>query len=346
MPSLQAEKDSVAIHFVREALREVYRRGLDADRLLQDTGISARLLDFDQARVPAERFSALWLAVAAALDDEFFGLDARRMKVGSFAVLTRFMLGAKHLRGALQRAQRLFEIVLDDTAVALNEDGGDAAIELRPTLRSAARSVVPFAHETLLMLLHGLMCWLAGRRIAIRQAEFAYPRPAHWREYTLMYSPQLHFDQARTRIVVDAEVLDAPVVQNERGARAFLREAPYNIVLKYKDTHGWSARVRHALRERAPPDWPDFARLAAVLGTTPSVLRRGLEREGTSFRGIKDALRRDLAIEHLSHSRLPVPAIAQAVGFTEPSAFHRAFKQWTGVRPGEYRRRQARRDPS
>jgi AraC-like DNA-binding protein len=54
---------------------------------------------------------------------------------------------------------------------------------------------------------------------------------------------------------------------------------------------------------------------------------------------IKDALRRDLAIEQLSHGDLPVPEIARAVGFAEPSAFHRAFKQWTGVRPGEYRRR-------
>ncbi len=341
MPTPQPEKDSVSIHFVREALAGVRRRGLDAGALLAAAGISERLLGFDQARVSAERFSALWLAVAAALDDEFFGLDRRRMKVGSFATLTRFMLGARNLRGALQRAQRLFEIVLDDTAIALVEDGAEAAVELVPAA-DAGPPVVPFAHETLLVLLHGLMCWLVGQRIALLRAEFAYPRPAHWREYTLMYSPQLGFGTSRTRIVFDAARLDAPVVQNERSARAFLRGAPYNIVLKFKDTHSWSARVRHALRDRAPLAWPTFDALAAQLGVGASVLRRGLEREGASFRAIKDALRRDLAIEQLSHSALPVPQIAQAVGFTEPSAFHRAFKQWTGVRPGEYRRQAAR----
>lgn len=344
MPVLQPEKDSVSISFVHEALAGVRRRGLDPGPLLQAAGIPERLLDFEQSRVSAESFSALWLAVAAALDDEFFGLDARRMKVGSFATLTRFMLGAKDLRAALQRAQRLLEIVLDDLAAALVEDGGQAAIELLPTARAADRPVVPFAHETLLVLLHGLMCWLVGRRIAIERAEFAYPRPPRWREYTVMYSPQLCFDQARTRIVFDAELLDAPVVQTERSAREFLREAPYNIVLRYKDTNSWSARVRHVLRELSPEDWPDFDALAAQLGSSASVLRRGLEREGTSFRAIKDALRRDIAIERLSHSNLPLPEIALAVGFAEPSAFHRAFKQWTGVRPGEYRRQRNGRD--
>lgn len=342
MPDLQPEKDSVSISFVHEALAGVRRRGIDPGPLLQAAGIPERLLDYEQSRVSAESFSALWLAVAAALDDEFFGLDARRMKVGSFATLTRFMLGAKDLRGALLRAQRLVDIVLDDTAVALAENGGEAAIELLPTAR-ARGTVVPFAHETLLVLLHGLMCWLVGRRIDILRAEFAYPRPTRWREYAVMYAPQLRFEQPRTRVVFDAELLDAPVVQNERSAREFLREAPYNIVLKYKDTHGWSARARYLLRELPPQDWPGFEHLAAELGASPSVLRRGLEREGTSFRAIKDALRRDIAIERLSHSNLPLPEIALAVGFAEPSAFHRAFKQWTGVRPGEYRRQQGMR---
>ncbi|MFA5941229.1 MAG: AraC family transcriptional regulator [Sinimarinibacterium sp.] len=335
----QPEKDSVSISFVHEALEGLRARGIGAGEVLATAGIPEGLLEADQARVSAERFSALWLAVAAVLDDEFFGLDARRMKVGTFATLTYFTIGAKTLRGALQRAIRLFDIVLDDTRIGLGEDAAHAWLDLGPS--AAGRPLRPFAHETLLVLLHGLMCWLIGRRIPIIQADFAYARPARWREYSVMYSPQLRFDQPQTRIRFDVEFLDAPVAQDERGAREFLHEAPYNIVLKYKDTHSWSARVRQVLRDEDPQAWPAFDDLAQRLGATVSVLRRGLEREGSSFRAIKDALRRDMAIERLSHSSLPVPAIAQAVGFTEPSAFHRAFKQWTGVRPGEYRRRHA-----
>jgi AraC-like DNA-binding protein len=66
-------------------------------------------------------------------------------------------------------------------------------------------------------------------------------------------------------------------------------------------------------------------------------LRRKLKQEKTSFQDIKDQVRRDLAIYHLSQSKLGLDQIAQKVGFTETSTFHRAFKKWTGVTPGHYR---------
>lgn len=333
------EKDSVSISFVAEAVHAVRRAGLPVAPLLQTAGIPERLLESPQSRIAAERFSALWLAVAAALDDEFFGRDSRRMKVGSFAAITYGCVGARTLFDAVRRMVRLFGIILDDVALELAVDGAYAELRLQPSARAAGKPVEPFAHETLLVLSHGLMCWLVGRRIDIRKADFAYSRPPHWVEYQVMYTQQLAFECPCTRIVFDAALLAAPVRQTQRSATAFLHDAPYNIVLRYKNADSWSARVRHALRDTAPDDWPGFDPLAAQLDSSPSALRRALEREGTSFRAIKDALRRDLAIEQLSHGTAPIPEVARAVGFAEPSAFHRAFKQWTGVRPGEYRRR-------
>ena len=65
--------------------------------------------------------------------------------------------------------------------------------------------------------------------------------------------------------------------------------------------------------------------------------RRRLRDEGHGFQALKDALRRDAAIAHLARPELTLPEIAQRLGFSEASTFHRAFKKWTGVAPGEYR---------
>ena len=62
-----------------------------------------------------------------------------------------------------------------------------------------------------------------------------------------------------------------------------------------------------------------------------------MDDEGESYRKILDDLRRDLAIELLSDSGKNLAEIADTLGFSETSAFHRAFKKWTGTRPGEYR---------
>ena len=83
---------------------------------------------------------------------------------------------------------------------------------------------------------------------------------------------------------------------------------------------------------------PSLDEAADRLHMSPRTLHRRLEEEGTSFRAIKDGLRRDLAISQLSHSDKSVLDIALDLGFAEASAFHRAFKKWTGARPGEYRR--------
>jgi len=73
---------------------------------------------------------------------------------------------------------------------------------------------------------------------------------------------------------------------------------------------------------------------------TPATARRRLYEEGTSYQAIKDELRRDQAIAYLTHSDRSVLEVALELGFSERSAFHRAFRKWTGVSPGQFRRNQ------
>jgi AraC-like DNA-binding protein len=336
------QKHTVSLNFVRAAVA-----GLSAEaraRVLASAGIPADLLATPHARVPAESFSALWLAVNGELDDEFFGLDRRRMKCGSFALLCHAALHAKTLDRALRRILRGFRVFLDDVCAELRVDGRDAVIVVSNRIQAApARR---FADETFLIMVHGLMCWLAGRRIPLTLAEFAHPRPPYAQEYTVMYSQHLRFDAERTAIRFDAQLLALPVVQDEATLKKFLRTAPQSVFLKYKNEDSWTARLRRRLRGSiGQAEWPTLEDVAREFHVAPTTLRRRLDAEGTSYQGIKDELRRDAAVHHLCGTRLSVAEIAATLGFQETSAFHRAFKRWSGVQPGEYRRRQAALGP-
>ncbi len=331
-----AEPGTIAICFVTAALESVRARRLDADELLRKVGLSPALLRAPQARVSAKQYSALWRLVAATLDDEFFGQDSRRMKSGSFAMLCHAVVHCRTLAQALERSLRFYALILDDIRATLVKDGQYARIELQP--RSAGAAPRVFAHELLLMLLYGVACWLVGRRIAIARAEFSYAEPAHSAEYRLMYCANLAFERPHTSIAFDLSCLNLPVVQNERTVKDFLRKAPENILLKYKNGGSVSARIRRRLRQRLPGAVPEFETLAGELHMTTATLRRRLHEEGASFQSIKDQLRRDLAVGYLSHSDRSVMDIALELGFSERSAFHRAFRKWTGAAPGEFRR--------
>jgi AraC-like DNA-binding protein len=102
-----------------------------------------------------------------------------------------------------------------------------------------------------------------------------------------------------------------------------------------------TARLRRRLRKCLGQhlDWPGLEDVARELHMSPTTLRRRLEAEFTSYQDVKDEVRRDAAIHHLCSSDLSVVDIGALVGFQEASAFRRAFKAWSGVQPGEYRRR-------
>lgn len=330
------ERDTVSMYFVQAAVAR-----LDAaatERVLAAAGIPAALLGATAARVPAPAFSQLWLAVARELDDEFFGLDRRAMKVGSFALLCQAVLGCENLDRALRRMLRGLALFLDEVRGELHVEGGRAELRLINRIEGAAQR--RFADETFLILVHGLACWLAGRRIELQQVEFAHDRPPHAGEYTLMYSQHVGFDAPFTCMRFEARALSSPVVQTAATLATFLRHCPQSVFLRYKNHDSWTARLRRRLRGCAGSDtWPVLQDVAAELGTTPTTLRRRLEAEGTSYQGIKDQLRSDLAIDRLCHGTLSIDEIGAELGFHDASAFHRAFKRWNGLQPGEYRRR-------
>ena len=329
-----SERDTVSIHFVRAALTGL--RAADQSKLLDATGIPKNLLASASSRVTADAFAALWLASNRERDDEFFGLDSHRMKIGSFALITYAVLHSRDLEQALKRMLRAFGAILSDIRGELVVDGSEAMIRLDTKIRG--RDARRFAEETFLIMVHGLLCWLGGRRIAVSRAEFAFTRPAHASEHAIMFAHERRYDAPHTELRFDASVLKSKIVQTDKTVKEFLRHAPQSVFLKYKNVDGWSARVRRRLKQSDGAIWPAFEDVAAEFNVAPSTLGRRLEAEGTTFQSMKDDVRRDLAIHHLHESTRSVGDIARDLGYEDVSAFRRAFKKWTKSRPGSYRR--------
>ncbi|WP_088286332.1 AraC family transcriptional regulator [Ideonella sp. A 288] len=343
---------TVSIAFVRSAVRALAPQV--RARVLCQAGIADEALRGPDARVPATAFGALWMAVARELDDEFFGLDRRRMKVGSFVLLCHAVAAQPTVERALRMALRGFALGLDDMAATLVAGGREARVEidnrigdrpgpgvLDPAGRADARR---FADETLLVMVHGLLCWVAGRRVPLLRLDWAHPQPAHADEYRRMFSADVRFDRPATAIAFDAGVLQAPVSVSEASLKAFLRDAPQSVFLKQVASGGWAERARRHLRRALSPgaaplgaEGPTLDQLAARLGVSAATLRRRLDGEGTHWQQLKDEVRRDLAIQHLADRRISVEQVAAWLGFNDGPSFHRAFRKWTGSAPGAYR---------
>jgi len=174
-----------------------------------------------------------------------------------------------------------------------------------------------------------------ARRIPI--AGIDYTPGMQSTETSRVYQAPIRQGQPHVGMTFDASWLDLPVVQTAQSLREFFAGAPANLIVKYRDTSSLTDRIRRLLKRRLGGELPSLEEVGDALAVTPQTLRRRLREEGRGFQQIKDELRRDTAIEYLAQTRLPLIEIANRVGFSEASTFHRAFKNWTGVAPGEYR---------
>jgi len=332
---MDREKGTIAVSLVEEAVRCVKRCGVDPSPLLEQAGIGPQLLASPQARVSSAQYGALWNAIGRGLDDEFFGQDSHPMRSGSFIALCQAALTARNGAQALARATGFMRLVLDDMTAEV--DATSERVRLFYRLREGVREKDMFAYATHFILVYGVVCWLVGRRIPVRAARFACAEPAAGHEYRSMFCDDLRFSEAASYVELAPAFMGLPVIQTATSLKTFLRNAPASFIVKYRNADSLGARVRRALRARPVADWPGADTLAVELGIGQATLRRRLSREGETYQSIKDALRRDLAIAALQNRGQTIADIAVSVGFAEPSAFHRAFRKWTGARPADYR---------
>lgn len=330
------ENDSVAVYFAHIMLYALRDQPARAAALLHEAGIDPALLGDTGARIPAQAFARLWLILIEALDDEFFHLDSHGMPLGSFALICRGLIQEPNLEKALRQCLGNFGLFLRDIRGTLSIRGQRAVVSLSSRIDDPQRRV--YAEETFLVLVISLMCWLGGRRVAIDRTELTDARE-RLEDDALLWGPNLLLGSGRTEVEFSADYLRLPVVQDLGALKTFLRSAPQGLVVRWRNQNGLAARVYRHLRTREYDQWPTLLGLAAQLSLSPSSFRRQLEREGCSFQQIKDEVRRAMAFECLRDSDLSVAEIAAQTGFQEPSAFHRAFKKWTGESPGSYRQR-------
>ncbi len=168
--------------------------------------------------------------------------------------------------------------------------------------------------------------------------------PPHFADYALIFTEDSRFAPTvpgGTGTLVasfNANLLDLPIRRDEAALTTFLDGAPGKITMLYRRDREMVIRVRDLLRAALPATL-SLDDIARRLYLSPRTIHRRLEEEGSSFRAIKDALRRDMALSRMTKTRDSIAKVAADLGYADPSAFYRAFVEWTGMAPAHYRRR-------
>lgn len=324
---------TVDMAFVAGLLSGVRSNALRRDALLECAGIEPAALQRAGAHVTVGQYATLMRALMDLLDDEMVGLLQRPAKRGSFPLQARLAVNAPTLGVAIRHVAHASRLLYDDFALTPALAGGLAGVQLVFTNPGASNH---HAHETLLRCYWRLFAWLVGNRLPVLRFDFAFPRPAYAPGYARIFPARWRFDAEHSALWFDAALLQQPTCRDEAALRRFLATLLDNMILPPRDM-GVAGRVRLHL-ERTRPAWPDLEATARMMAFSPSTLQRRLAAEGTSFKALRDQLRRELAIQLLHSGQASLATLAGELGFADSFTFQRAFKAWTGSPPGVYRR--------
>lgn len=329
------EKAATPIAFVRAIVGAYERYSMDPRGALKQARIAPSLLRQANARITAAQMEDISNAAMQELDDEALGWFSRKLPWGSYGMLCRASLSAPDLGVALKRWCRHHRLLTDDIQLSLTRQGDTATLAIEEHRELGA--LREFCLVSSLRYVHGYACWLIDSRIALSAVHFPFEPPAHHEVHPLLFPGPVHFGAGPAGFSFDAQYLAQPPRRNEKALQQMLQHALPLTVLQYRRDRLFVRRVREALLAK-PAAVGNADTLAAQLHVSVRTLHRQLQEEGASLQRLKDEVRRDLAVELLSRSCQAIKQVAYACGFLNEKSFARAFKQWTGLSPSDYRR--------
>jgi AraC-like DNA-binding protein len=265
-------------------------------------------------------------------EDELFGMGRGPVPNGTFRLLCYALISSPYLGAVFTRLSEFGPALPTLPGFTVTTDEGTTRVDVD---LAGIDDPYHLLTEFLLMFVHRFTGWLIGTRIALRLVELPYPQPEHAAEYDLIFGAPIRFDAQRPALQFPSSVLNQPIMRDERDLEAYLQHSPADLLARRDYGTTLADRVRRILERGLRGEWPSAADVATRLAISPQHLRRLLRDEGTSLAGIKEELLRDAAIAGLARGET-VHALSARLGFSEPSAFRRAFKRWTGTSPSAY----------
>ena len=316
----------------------VAARGHDAAPLRRLPGLRGRDLDDPELRIPDGAAHEAWRLASEIAGDEALGLHmAESLPAGALDLLEYAFRSSATVATGLEQLAR-YGRVTNDRAAARVERTDDA---LRLVLGDPrAETIHPQRADFALAYVVRLVREATGCPVVPASVSFAHPAPETTYEHRRFFRAPLAFGAAPSEIVLHANDAALPLRSADPALAAIVRRR-LDRLLQHGSPEADPAvasRVRAVLIEQAGRSEPSAQAVARELGMSPRTLARRLAAEGTSFREVLDRLRQEAAVALLREGRMGIGEIAFLLGYSEPAAFHRSFKRWTGKTPLAWRR--------
>jgi AraC-like DNA-binding protein len=328
---------SVASFWLEYLLDAALHQGCDLSSELVRLGVTDEQLESPQARVPLRVEHQLLLRALQETGDPLFGLHmGERIRPRFMGELGYASMSGSNLRQAIDLMVPFQRVTTEFAEAEVRREGDqvhllwhtafDEPLTTRHRVEAFFVGAVTFGR------------WISGTNENPVAVHFRHPMPVTDDvEYQRVFRCPVLFGQAENRVILDEKLLDLPMKDADPEVHHIMRNRLQQAVTRYLARDNLLDQVRMEIRRQLERTIPQVENVAEGLDMKPWTLRRRLRAENTDFSTVLEEERRALASDWLIHSDRSVSQIAADLGYSEQSAFNRAFKRWFDTTPVAYR---------
>jgi AraC-like DNA-binding protein len=310
--------------------------GVEKESIEVVLGMSLDELDNPENRIPVKNYVRLEREAPSLTKDESIGLvlgsffSFRGSKTGVVGYLARH---SSTLGMAFNQSLRFSNLISDVFHMELRTQGDNAEfIYLRPIPATFTIMGVELTLARTVVTLQAVV----GDDFYLKKATFQYPQPRYVKKYHEVFGSQLYFEQPENLICFPVEYLQQEIPDSQDYLHEVLDQRAKEQLAKFAKQKGTTYSVRKSILHHLPTGNATVEIIAEQLHISRQTLYRKLKAEGSSFQEILDETRKSLASSYLKGDKYSIIETAFLLGFSESSAFHRAFKRWYGQTPLEF----------
>ena len=324
--------------YVRLIMNHAEMIGLNPEQVYQAVGFDPSILEKTGIRISVDQFIAIWDALEENSSDPDLGLHLGE-KIFLFPghIIFLLVMNAPTIQDAIEILCRYFNLLTDIISPFFRTKKNTAEIlnQVHTTDYAASRH----ANEGLLAAYAAILARISQNKIRFDGAYFSHPRPEDISEHQRIFRAPLFFDQMENKLVFQTTYLALPVILSNRMILESLERMARRLQKRIYAVGPWTEKVSQAILGKLNRNELEIESIARELAVSVRNLQNRLENEGTTYQKVLDQVRKEQAVYLLEEENIPISEITLLLGYSEQSAFNRAFKRWIGVSPGRYRSR-------
>ncbi|PJI47912.1 MAG: AraC family transcriptional regulator [Pseudomonas sp.] len=312
---------TITVHYALGILQAAQRLGLPVPAELQADSLAPR--------IPLQRQDAFWETICAASGDPLLGLRlGSALQVGHLDMVGALLMSCDHYGEALDALLEYYPIIAEGSEFQREQDAAQVRLVYRPSYAVRREERVEAALASLVHLTR----WITGDRVKPQRLTLNHAPRGELARYVEVLECPVSFDSAENALYFAVADLDVPLIQANALMREHLR-ALADAQLQRLGAQSLAVRVQQLLKQN--PRWGK-EKVAEQLDLSGRHLNRKLADEGASFKLLRDQVLYGMA-EQLLRESLRLGEVAERLGFSDESAFAKAFRRWSGMTPGQFR---------